>query len=86
MAELVHEHSAHVRTREGLAYAVRVMAEPERTGMWIGWLEFHPLDRGAPTLRTDRETSQASREAVVTWALGLERAYFEGAFARAHLR
>ena len=36
-----------------------------------GWNLFR-LIRLAPMLRTDRETSQASREALESWALGLE--------------
>jgi hypothetical protein len=46
-------------------------------------LEFLPDRAGLPTLLTDRETSQASREALASWAEGLESTYFEGAFERA---
>jgi len=85
-AELVHEHRTHIRTPEGLAYVPRTYALLNTDGIWEGWLEFHPIEaEGLPVLRTDRETSQATREAVATWAAGLERTYFEGAFARAHL-
>lgn len=85
MADLIHEHAMHVRTPEGEAYAVRTYGEARKDGTWLGWLEFEPADRHAPRLRTDRETTQASREALASWASGLEAAYFEGAFARAHI-
>ena len=83
MTELIHEHHTHVRTPEGVAYVPRTVAERQADGMWEGWLEFRPLGRNAPVLRTARETSQRTREAIVAWALGLESVYFEGAFARA---
>ena len=84
VARLLHEHSVHVRTPEGLQYVARAYGEPRSDGTWIGWLEFHPLGSKAPMLRTDQETSQASRDAAESWAYGLEAAYLEGAFARAH--
>jgi uncharacterized protein (DUF2461 family) len=83
-AEMVHEHHTHIRTPEGLAYVPRTYAEQNADGMWEAWLQFHPTEGHGPALRTDRETSQSTREAVASWAAGLERAYFEGAFARAH--
>ena len=51
----------------------------------VGWLEFHPLDGDGPVLRTDAETSQASRAALESWSSGIEAAYLEGAFARARV-
>lgn len=89
MAELIHTHSARVRGPGGVAYEARVYAEPERGGTWKGWLEFHPLPAQAGgaargVLRTDRETTQPSRDAVDYWAGGLEPVYLEGALARAH--
>jgi hypothetical protein len=85
MAELIHEHHVRIRTPDGIAYAARTYATRQADGTWEAWLEFDAVDRQAPTLKTDRETSQASREALETWASGLEHAYFEGAFARAHV-
>ena len=84
MAELIHEHVTHVRTSAGDAYVPRTYAEQQADGVWEAWLEFEPID-GGPTLRTDRETSQATREALETWASGLEASYFQGAFARARV-
>jgi hypothetical protein len=81
---LIHEHIVEVRTPEGRRYRVQTHGEPRAGGAWIGWLEFRSLSHEAPAvLRTERETSQASREALESWALGLEGAYFEGAFQRA---
>jgi hypothetical protein len=85
MAQMIHEHHTHVRTPEGAAYVPRTYADRQADGTWEAWLEFHPLNAGAPALRTERETSQATREAVANWALGLEPAYFQGAFERARL-
>jgi len=85
MAELIHEHHTQIKTPDGHAYVPRTYGVRQSDGMWEAWLEFEPVDRGTPTLRTDRETSQASRQALETWASGLETAYFEGAFARARV-
>ena len=85
MAELIHEHHTHIRTPGGAVYVPRTYAAPNPDGVWEVWLRFQPLDHRGPVLETDRESSQATREAVDSWAAGLEGAYFEGAFARAHL-
>ena len=85
MAELIHEYTSHIRTPEGAAYVPRTFATRHADGVWEAWLRFDPIGGGWPALETDRETSQVSREAVETWAAGLEPTYFEGAFARAHL-
>ena len=67
------------------SFAISSGLTEQHDGTWEAWLEFDPIDRDGPTLRTDRETSQASREAVATWASGLEATYFQGAFGRAHV-
>ena len=85
MAELIHELSTHVRTPEGLTYMASVHAEQQPEGTWAGWLEFTPVGHRAPWLRTDRETTQPSKEAVAYWATGLEPVYLEGAFERAQV-
>jgi hypothetical protein len=85
MAELIHEHHARIRTSEGVVYVPRTWAAEHSDGSWEAWLEFAPVAPRAPRLLTDRETTQASRQALETWASGLEAAYFEGAFARARI-
>jgi hypothetical protein len=84
MTQLIHEHSTHIRTPEGLRYVARTYGAP-RDEMWIGWIEFYPLGGTGPVLRTETETSQASRAALESWASGVEAAYLEGAFARARV-
>jgi hypothetical protein len=85
MSELIHQHSTHVRTPEGELFVVRTYGQPDISGLWQGWLEFAPPDTPDPVLKTDRETTQPSRQALEYWARGLEPIYFEGAFARAHV-
>jgi hypothetical protein len=85
MAELIHEHVIHVRTPAGDAFVPRTYGVRQADGMWEGWLEFDPIDGRGPTLRTERETSQATRDALEVWASGLEAVYFEGAFERARV-
>ena len=85
MPEVIRYHRTHIRTPEGLAYAPRVVAAETGGELWEAWLEFHPIDGNGPVLRTERETTQASRDAIEVWASGLEAAYLEGAFGRAQL-
>jgi hypothetical protein len=84
MAELIHRHSTHVRTPDGEIFTANISGERQQDGLWAGWIEFHDRD-GRVVLRTDRETSQMTREALDYWASGLEPTYIEGAFARAHI-
>jgi hypothetical protein len=51
-------------------------------GMWQGWIEFLPLDGGAP-IRSARETTQPNRTDAAYWATGLTAVYLEGALQRA---
>lgn len=80
---LVREHGVVVTRDDGQEYAVRTYARPDPRGGWIGWIEFHPGATGAPVLRTSRETTQPTLQAVAYWADGLEPIYFEGASRRA---
>lgn len=86
MPELIHEYSFVYRSEDGTSYVLRAWGESRTDGTWEGWLEFIPADGaggGGRALRTGRETTQPSRDAVAYWASGLEPVYFEGAFARA---
>lgn len=81
MAELIHEIPNPFAGPDGALYVVRIVAAERSDGTWAAWLEFHPA-AGGPIRRTERETSQSNRDAVVYWAAGLEPIYLEGAFAR----
>ena len=80
----IREHPAKVIDGD-TTYIVRICGQERADGTWEAWLEFHPADGRGPVLRTERETSQSSRDAIDVWASGLESVYFEGAFARAHV-
>ena len=84
MEELIHLHTQQVEDAAGVLYEARVCGEQRMDGTWEGWIEFHPVAGGvSPILRTDRETTQPNRQALVYWASGLEPLYMEGALARA---
>jgi hypothetical protein len=85
MTQLIHEHLVHVRTPEGAAYVPLTYGEPRTDGTWEGWLQFDPISGHGPSLRTRRETRQATRRALEVWASGLEALYFQGAFERARV-
>jgi len=83
--ELIHEFRARVRDPDGHLYRARVLGRSRdgKARSWIGWLEFTPVGSGGRVQRTDPETTQPYREALVYWATGLEPVYLEGAVARA---
>jgi hypothetical protein len=81
MAEMVHEFTHDVAGEDGRRYRARAFGE-EQGHLWKAWLEFTPAD-GGETLRTDSETSQPNRDAVVYWASGIEQVYLQGALSRA---
>ena len=84
MEELIHLHTQQVEDAAGVRYEVHIRGEAREDGTWEGWIEFHPADDSAArVLRTDRETTQPNRQALVYWASGLEPLYLEGALARA---
>ncbi len=68
---------------DGSRYVASSWGAEQSDGTWMGWLEFRLLGKSRPVLKTERETTQPSREALWYWATGLEPIYFEGAFARA---
>ena len=51
-------------------------------GLWHGWVEFIPVEGGAP-IRSPRETTQPNRADTEYWATGLTPVYLEGALQRA---
>ncbi len=83
MAELIHEHSSRVTSKDGAEYSARIVGAERKDGTWEGWLEFHPTRSADTVLRTGQETSQPSRQTLVYWASGIEPVYLEGALERA---
>ena len=81
MSEMVHECEHDVTGKDGTLYRARVFAD-HRGDLWAAWLEF-VASAGGASRRTDVETTQTSRDAVIYWATGLEPVYLEGALARA---
>jgi len=69
----------------GSACVTRAFGRPRADGTWEGWLEFVAIGADV-VLRTEQETTQSNRQGVAYWALGLEPAYLEGAFARARAK
>ncbi|HEY3125925.1 MAG TPA: hypothetical protein VGK07_02610 [Candidatus Limnocylindria bacterium] len=82
MNDLVHTYADVVRDREGRGYAASVHALERIDGLWETWLEFRGLGRDV-TLRTQRESAQPNRRAVLYWAAGLQPSYLDGALDRA---
>ena len=76
----VHQFSTVVthRDRTWRVYAMGARRDDER---WIGWLEYVTAD-GRDVRVTGRETTQASFDALVYWATGLERVYLDGGMSR----
>ena len=86
MGELIQQYSRQVTADDGAIYLVRVYGEKIGVHTWSGWLEFHPLEDDREPLRTAEETSQPDRDALASWASGLEEMNFSGAFSRATSR
>ena len=82
MAEVLVEFDAAFPGPDGAVYAPRACAREAGDGRWEGWIEFSDLDSGA-VIRSGRETTQPTRDAVMYWATGLTQVYLEGALARA---
>ena len=82
MNDLVHTYAEVVRDPEGRGYAASVHALERVDGLWETWLEFQGLGRDV-TLRTNRESEQPNRRAVLYWASGLQPSYLDGALLRA---
>src|SRR5215207_4071328 len=51
----------------GRFYRPRAYGDARTDGMWDGWLVFFPLG-GGPAIATDRETTQATFQALTFWA------------------
>lgn len=66
----------------GQWYRPRAYGDPQPDGTWDGWLVFFPVGGGS-AIASDRETTQATLQALTIWAAGLTGVYIEGALARA---
>ncbi|HET9833402.1 MAG TPA: hypothetical protein VFP91_16895 [Vicinamibacterales bacterium] len=82
MAEIFATFPAPVASSEGVFYTARACGGPASDGLWHGWVEFIPVDGGAP-IRSPRETTQPNRVDTEYWATGLTPVYLEGALERA---
>jgi hypothetical protein len=82
VAEVFVEFSEPVVAKDGATYTARACGAQMDNGMWQGWLEFLPIESGAP-VRSGRETTQPNRQDTEYWATGLTPIYLEGALDRA---
>jgi hypothetical protein len=81
MAELLREYPTPVGGVDENAYVAQVWGQERDDGHWQVWLVFVPIRRGEPR-RTDRETTQSSRDAAQYWAWGVSAVYLQGALTR----
>lgn len=82
MAEVLADFTDVIVGEDKTRYHARACGAEMPDGLWEGWIEFIPIDGGAP-LRTARETTQPNRGDAVYWATGLTTIYAEGALQRA---
>lgn len=83
MPEQIQRLTTTVRTAAGEEFEASVVGEERKDGTWSAWLEFRPISEGCSIRRTTQETSQPNRDALASWASGLEAVYLDGALARA---
>ncbi|HEV8582955.1 MAG TPA: hypothetical protein VGX68_28140 [Thermoanaerobaculia bacterium] len=81
MAEVLMLFPEQLEATGGILYTAQACGRPAVDGGWEGWIEFLP-DDGSPALRSQRETRQPDRDALVYWATGLTRVYLEGSLER----
>src|SRR5687768_3704803 len=83
MAEVLATYEEPVVGPDGTSYRAQACgAEAEDgTDRWEGWIEFVPVEGGAP-VRSRRETTQPNRTDTAYWATGLSPVYLEGALER----
>src|SRR5437868_2496779 len=81
MAEVLVRFTELVHDENGASYRAQASGAIESDGLWKGWIEF--IGENGDALRSPRETTQPSRDALLYWAEGLTAAYLEGALRRA---
>jgi len=82
MAEVLAKFPETVVGSDGVRYEAQATGMKGTLGHWEAWVEFLPLNGGAP-IRTGRETTQTNHTDAVSWARGLSTVYLEGALERA---
>ena len=78
-AELIHQFRDPVPSADGVLYVAQAWAA--RDHGWNGWLVFIAAD--GRILRTERETTQPSRDALRRWVAQLADADLRAALQRA---
>lgn len=81
MAEVLVQFQEPLSSPGGTFYTARVCGRAAPDGGWEGWIEFVPGD-GSQVRRSQRETRQPDRDALLYWATGLTQVYLEGSLAR----
>src|SRR5262245_5817803 len=81
MAEVFVQFPEPLQASGGKLYTAQVCGRPAPDGGWEGWIELVP-DDGSPALRSQRETWQPDRDALLYWSTGLTRVYLEGSLER----
>lgn len=86
----VHQHPDEIRSRRDERFIAQVYAAPGDAGQWDAWCVFFPVHPDEfpdqPFVATERETTQATFDAIRYWASGLSHRYFEGALDRSMAR
>jgi hypothetical protein len=83
MSEIISDLETTVASTDGHEYYVQVAGEQLASGTWEAWLEFVPLDDDLEVMSTNTETTQPTRDDVVSWSATLTGTYLQGALARA---
>ena len=82
MAEVLRSFDEPIRHASG-TYHARVVGRYAEDGMWEGWLEFVPMDKGGELVVSAAESRQPERVHLEYWAQGLSLVYVEGSLERA---
>ena len=83
MAVVLVDFENTIAGADGSRWAARACGRLGATNMWEGWIEFVPLDLEQKPIRSRRESTQPSREALLYWATGLTPLYLKSALTRA---
>src|SRR5688572_26794925 len=82
MAEVLRSFDEPIRHASG-TYHARVVGRYAEDGMWEGWLEFVPMEKGGELVVSAAESRQPERVHLEYWAQGLSPVYVEGSLERA---